>query len=157
MWTYGLLRDLDITVGQASALFKKTSNCQDIVCETETGIWLSLSLGGLANLNIMDDIQAKILDKFDVGPLKAVVGLLGKGIEAMVNALTSIGMKFDLYSKNVVRTDVQTHPHQVLEGCDTAALGIKFTASAFEAYLEHGMDGKVAFCFAIKSIFNSCG
>lgn len=109
-------------------------------------------------MNIMDDIQSKILDKMNVGPLQAVVGLLGEAMEFVVNALTSFGMRFDIYSKAIMKIDkTKNEISPEITGGLSAALGFKFTANAFEAYLEHTEDGTMAFCFAIKSVFDSCG
>jgi len=169
-WSNGLLRDLDITVGAASMMLRKTQHCTTLkviesvtwawppvikwkdvqLCTPETGLWGTLTLGGHAN-DLMSDIQSKIIDKFNSGPLKACVGLLGKGVEMIVNALQSIGLTFQIYfTANCGFTSFDAL-------CSGFAFGFMFKASLFEAYIEKDTDGKVAVCFAFKSIFDSCG
>jgi len=173
-WTHGLFRDLDITIGSSSALFRKTTNCVTVTmpvmhrrrrrfitseirytnsqsCTGETGVWVTLAAGGLANDGIMADIQQKILDKFQSGPVKSVTGLLGQGVEEVVSAITSLGIKLEMYFK----ADCSFQNIEAL--CSGYSMGVKFQASLFEAYLERTTDGKVTFCFAIKSIYDSCG
>jgi len=120
-------------------------------CIPETGLWGTLTVGGQANGGIMSDIQSNIIDKMNTGPLKAVVGLLGKGIEMVVNALQSLGLSFQIYFTANCR-------FESFEGaCDGFAFGFMFKASIFEAYFEKTTDGKLAVCFALKKIFDSCG
>ncbi|CAE7719353.1 unnamed protein product [Symbiodinium sp. CCMP2592] len=141
-WSHGLFRDLDITVGSASILFKKTAQ--------ETGLYVTMAQGGFANTGIMDDIQQKILDKFESPAVKTVVGFIGDGIGAVVDKLTSVGVKLQVYLKGQCNFDI------LAGACSSLEFGLKFTATEFEAYIEK-KGGKLAFCFAIKGIFDSCG
>lgn len=176
--THGLFEDLDITISSASALFRKFVPCRTVripvwkssgrrrwwgsvriqyetrtLCEQdrETGLWASLVAGGFANKAIMDDIQQKVLNKFQTKAVKAVVGLLGKGIEAVVNAATSTGQSLQIYAKG------NCEFQNIKALCSSHSMGMQFKATGFEAYIERTVDGKVAFCFAIKDIYDSCG
>ena len=132
-WSHGMFGDFDITVAFASALFRKTSD--------EIGLYVSVAAGGFANNNMMADIQRKILDKFQSPPVKAVVGLLGKGIGAVVDILTSVGVNFSFTSRGNAK----------MEGVNPAS-----DLGNHEVFLQH-KDDKMAFCFAIKGIYDSCG
>jgi len=170
-WTSGLLRDIDITVGAASLMIRKATVCTTVKifggvrhdgyliwherqeCKPVTGIWGTLTTGGHANTNIMSDIQSNIVNKFDTGPMRSLIGVIGKGIEAFVDVLTSIGLTFEVYFKATCHFSGFS-----LNGmCMPPAFGIKMKATAFEAYMEMEEDGKVVVCFAIKKLFDSCG
>jgi len=173
-WTSGLLRDIDITVGAASLMIRKATVCTTVKyyggyhvvngrgtiiwrekqeCKPVTGIWGTLTTGGHANTNIMSDIQSNIVNKFDTGPMRSLIGIIGKGIEAFVDVLTSIGLTFEIYFKATCHFSGFS-----LNGlCNPPSFGIKMKATAFEAYMEMEEDGKVVVCFAIKRLFDSCG
>ncbi|CAE7631253.1 unnamed protein product [Symbiodinium microadriaticum] len=144
-WSHGMFQDLDVTVASASTFFRKTKD--------EIGLYVSVAAGGLANDNIMADIQQKILDKFQSPPVQAVVGLLGKGIGAVVDVLTSVGVSFKLYIKRQCKT--RRIWWRDYRSCENS-FGLKFEATVFEAFIQQKGD-KMAFCFAIKGIYDSCG
>lgn len=142
-WSHGLFRDLDITLGAASARFDKKNGY--------AALYMNLKTGGHANENLMDDIQSKILDKFQTNEVKAIVGLIGKGVGAVVNAWQSTGMSFDLFIKGSCSGSIMSDG----VSCSSIEFGVKFAASLFEVAVQY-KDDKFTFCFAIKHIFDSC-
>jgi len=126
-------------------------------CQRQTGIWASFALGGHKDDDILDDIQQKIMDLFQSTNVLSAVGFLGKEIGAMVNAFLSIGVGFDLYMKG------NCNFHDWNSACSNTAFGLKVwfgdssSKDDFEAYIEKNPDGRFAFCFAIKRVWDSCG
>jgi len=121
-------------------------------CNFQIGIWASFEVGGTSNEELMDDIQTNILDKFQDDNVLSAVGFLGKGIGAVVDALTSVGAGFHFYMKGNCNFNGGWDAP-----CSNTAFGLKFWASKFEAYIEKNPDGRFAFCFAIKDFWDSCG
>jgi len=136
------------TKGRTQWLVEKTNTKR--VCHPETGVWVSIQAGGLKS-DVGKQIQQNILDNIQTKEIRAVVGILGKGIGAVVDAILSVGMGFDMYMKGHCS-------FSSLNGaCSNFEFGVKFWASEFEAYIERRPSGKFAFCFAIKKFWNSCG
>jgi len=120
-------------------------------CTSQTGIWASFRVGGSSNEDLIEDIQTKILDVFETTPVLSAVGFLGDAIGEVVARLLSIGAGFDFYMKGNCNFNGWN------SGCSDTAFGLKFQASEFEAYIEKNADGKFAFCFQIKGVWDSCG
>jgi hypothetical protein len=142
-WSDGLFSDRDIVLGSMSALLKKEGK--------EVGIYVAVRTGGGADPNLMSNIQTKILDKFQVPQVQSIVGFLGKGVGAVVDASQSAGESFDMYMK----MDCDWNPGAL--SCSNFAFGFKFKASGFEASIQRFGNGDFSFCFAIKSVWDSCG